>query len=571
MELNTTTEMTNSPNADIHGGLKGRECKFVTHVMGNEQYGIPDMHYVKEVWHYNDGTMIRNLRPIRNYKRSFWVTKENYRNHKQKKETEEIGKLNVYTATQTELPKVIASRLGDQYRGCNQMRILTNSPYLYGTDVKASDEIMYKYVKKNQNITSPNIVCALDIETNTLTDEIILISVCLEDRIYTTILESFLPFTKGVEDKLEKLARASFPDEELAKNVQLVYDVCKTEKEVIERAFLTVHKWQPDFLAIWNIAFDIPTIETRYLALGGTMADLISDPRIKPEYRFYKYNRGAFQKVTASGKVKPIAPHEQWITVQAPASFFLIDAMQAYNFVRSGQKQNPGGYSLNAIIEANLGEKFKKLHFDDPNTRNLAGLDWHQYMVDKKPLEYVIYNQWDTMAMILLDNEIQDLKIKIRTLSGIADFGIFNSGPKKIVTNMFYFNIERGQVMGCKPPVIEEDEDLPGLDSWIVMLDIDQIHPAEVCYLDVSDSTMADEMVKRFVFDADCVSSYPSDTLAANVSKDTTAREILSVEGITEEVMRLSNINLMFGKVNQVTYMSNMCNYPTLEELEKNI
>ena len=77
MELNTTTEMTNSPNADIHGGLKGRECKFVTHVMGNEQYGIPDMHYVKEVWHYNDGTMIRNLRPIRNYKRSFWVTKEN--------------------------------------------------------------------------------------------------------------------------------------------------------------------------------------------------------------------------------------------------------------------------------------------------------------------------------------------------------------------------------------------------------------------------------------------------------------------------------------------------------------
>nr|DAX15711.1 MAG TPA: DNA POLYMERASE [Caudoviricetes sp.] len=103
------------------------------------------------------------------------------------------------------------------------------------------------------------------------------------------------------------------------------------------------------------------------------------------------------------------------------------------------------------------------------------------------------------------------------------------------------------------------------------MLDIDQIHPAGVCYLDVSDNTMADEMVKRFVFDADCVSSYPSDTLAANVSKDTTAREILSVEGITEEVMRLSNINLMFGKVNQVTYMSNMCNYPTLEELEKNI
>ena len=69
--------------------------------------------------------------------------------------------------------------------------------------------------------------------------------------------------------------------------------------------------------------------------------------------------------------------------------------------------------------------------------------------------------------MILLDNEIQDLKIKIRALSGMADFAIFNSGPKKIVTNMFYFDLEHGQVMGCKQPTIEEDEDLLGLDNWI--------------------------------------------------------------------------------------------------------
>jgi len=103
------------------------------------------------------------------------------------------------------------------------------------------------------------------------------------------------------------------------------------------------------------------------------------------------------------------------------------------------------------------------------------------------------------------------------------------------------------------------------------MLVIDQIHPATMTYLDTASEAAADEMIKRYVFDADAVSAYPSSIFAANVSKDTTAREILSVEGVTEEVMRLSNINFMFGKVNQVTYMSNMCNYPTLEELEKNI
>lgn len=35
------------------------------------------------------------------------------------------------------------------------------------------------------------------------------------------------------------------------------------------------------------------------------------------------------------------------------------------------------------------------------------------------------------------------------------------------------------------------------------MLDIDQIHPAETCYLDIADKVLADEMIKRYVFDAD--------------------------------------------------------------------
>ena len=103
------------------------------------------------------------------------------------------------------------------------------------------------------------------------------------------------------------------------------------------------------------------------------------------------------------------------------------------------------------------------------------------------------------------------------------------------------------------------------------MLDIDQIHPSTVNYLDVLDGPVSDEMIKRYVFDADAVSAYPSSIFAANVSKDTTAREILSVEGTSEETMRLSNINFMFGKVNQVDYVSTMFQAPTLEELKESI
>lgn len=67
--------------------------------------------------------------------------------------------------------------------------------------------------------------------------------------------------------------------------------------------------------------------------------------------------------------------------------------------------------------------------------------------------------------------------------------------------------------------------------------------------------------------DLDAVSSYPSDTLAANVSKDTTSRELIFIEGFKKEDFLKQNINLFFGKVNAVEYCNEMLNFPYLEDL----
>jgi len=65
------------------------------------------------------------------------------------------------------------------------------------------------------------------------------------------------------------------------------------------------------------------------------------------------------------------------------------------------------------------------------------------------------------------------------------------------------------------------------------------------------------------------VSAYPSCNLAANVSRDTSVRELLDVEGLDfESVVKLENINLLINKTNSVQYMSKMCNFPTLEQLD---
>ena len=63
------------------------------------------------------------------------------------------------------------------------------------------------------------------------------------------------------------------------------------------------------------------------------------------------------------------------------------------------------------------------------------------------------------------------------------------------------------------------------------------------------------------------VSSYPSDTIAANVSKDTTRKELLSIDGMELEDYRLKNINIFFGNVNSIDYCTSMFNFPTIEEI----
>ena len=57
--------------------------------------------------------------------------------------------------------------------------------------------------------------------------------------------------------------------------------------------------------------------------------------------------------------------------------------------------------------------------------------------------------------------------------------------------------------MGTKDPMVEEDGNIQSLSDWIVMLDIDQIYPAELNYIEGNESHNIDQMIKEFVFDSD--------------------------------------------------------------------
>ncbi len=67
------------------------------------------------------------------------------------------------------------------------------------------------------------------------------------------------------------------------------------------------------------------------------------------------------------------------------------------------------------------------------------------------------------------------------------------------------------------------------------------------------------------------VSGYPSDGTAANVSKESTSKELLEVENVPQSVFMLQNINLFFGRVNSVEYCNKMHNFPTAYKLLEDV
>jgi hypothetical protein len=67
---------------------------------------------------------------------------------------------------------------------------------------------------------------------------------------------------------------------------------------------------------------------------------------------------------------------------------------------------------------------------------------------------------------------------------------------------------------------------------------------------------------RAFVYDSDSSAAYPSATSVCNVSKATTHREIIDINGVDESVFRMQNLNMVLGSTNSLEYCTNMFKMP---------
>lgn len=462
--------------------VMGYECKHAVYTRAQDG-SDDDLVVVKEWVHQTDGTQTPQLRFYENYERPFWVTHEQNQNHTSKKEWESVKKLKRFKTRQSRLIQSIGRALGrPNIKG--SLKNIARNPYLYGTDITTPTLIKeLNYRRKHPKCMSPNRVAVFDIETDVLngTELPIMMSLTFKDRAYIAIVKDFVGGLMYVEDRVKSAFTKYLGEYEEKRNIKLEVQLVDTAGQAIIETFKRAHEWKPDFVSIWNIDFDIPRCVMALEKEGIDPAMVFSDPKVPDRYKFFRYKKGNTQKKTASGAIVPIHSAEQWHVAECPASFFLIDSMCVYKRIRLA-KQNKPSYSLDAILGSELS--LAKLRFKEAD--QYKGLAWHEFMQAQYKIEYAVYCLFDCIAVELLDEKTKDLCQVISTQSKASEYTIYNSQPKRLVDDLFFFCMDRGKVpAACSDEMVDElDEFVVGMNDWIVTLPSHLTAPNGLCVLE---------------------------------------------------------------------------------------
>jgi hypothetical protein len=315
-------------------------------------------------------------------------------------------------------------------------------------------------------------------------------------------------------------------------------------------------------MAIWNMNFDIPKMMKELEKGGYDLGEEFADPQVPPFFRKFNYREGASQKVTQSGKTMPINNFDQWHTVVVPASFQVIDAMCLYRKLRFA-KGMENGYSLDAVLDRNLG--IRKLKFKE--AEHVTKGQWHAFMQKEYPVEYCIYNCFDTISMQELDEKTGDISRQLGLHAGHSEFSVFPSQPRRTWDDMHFECEAVGRVAATTSDKmrVDFDEITADLRGWIVTLPSHQVKDTGLkMLLEIPDYST---MVWGHVADLDITGTYPTTEGLMNISKETTSCEIIKIEGVDDRTQRSIGINLTGGHVNAVEICTRVFKAPTFDVL----
>jgi hypothetical protein len=581
---------------ELPEGVAGYECKHAFYSAASDYQGKAagdDIVLVKRNVHYKDGSVKPEVTFIENYERDFYVVNEAHRTYDEKKAWEDEFKCKRFKCRQTKLTDTVIRALGRTPSGWVQKGMLFRNPYVYGADITTTAIIKKAYMERFPDHNTESTMAVMDIETDVVTgdgSEIISASFTFRDEIYLAYTEKFIGNITDISRKLQE--KYSYYIGGLADDLQLLLDggtlskqrtqvikraqqtlrerstvtintkLVKTPAQVTQYVFEAAHKCKPDFISFWNINFDLPKMVASLENAGVDPKHVFCDPAVPEKYKRFNYRAGQAIKQKAGGKSSSKHFTELWHVVDAPASFYMIDAMCVFKQVRVTEGMR-NSYSLDNILkdELNLG----KLKFNESD--GMQGLELHVFMQTNFKLDYLIYNIFDCMSIEILDNKTKDMALTVPTLCQHSDYARFPSTPRRLCDDMHFYLKSQKKVISTTSDDMKEklDTHVVGSDNWIVTLPSHLVEDNGLQLL--KEAPHVRSMLRAHVADLDVEGSYPNTGSFMNISMETTAREVVQVGNINEYDKRMAGLNLTAASTNAVECSNTFFKFPTMDSL----
>lgn len=541
-----------------------REFVFATYTKSTSS-DTDDLLTVKEYLHYPDGRVEPNLRFIENYDRSFYITKQEFRDHESKKEFEEMFKLEEYKCTQATMINK-AKRVLKDYKS-RRLAEVNNSPYIYGTDITTPVLLHYEYNKKWPELNTSSTLTVLDTETSVLDDDehIICGSITHRDKAYLVVLSSFINNfdLSTVKDLIQEKFTQYVGDIQKKRNIKLEIDIVDSPGQIVVNLYKKQHQWQTDFLGFWNMSFDMNKMIIALNRENIPKELVFSDPRVPNEYKYFHWKEDQLIKMKAGGKTLSKHVADLWHAVTTPSSFYHVDLMCTYKRLRVGKKQK-NSYSLDSILsEEKIG--VQKLKFEA--AEGLSGLDWHTCMQTEHQIEYLVYNIFDCISVELLDEKTKDISRGLRANADISEIHKLNSNPKRLSDALYFTLYEKGRIIGSVSEEMREELDdlTPSLNGWVIALAAEL--QEETGKKLIKEYPNQNTNIITHAFDIDIQSAYPTFGSILNISKGSSRYEVYKIDGLSEQETREVGINLSGIKVNAMDLAQKLYSFPSNDQL----
>lgn len=538
--------------------VKGYECVFSTYT-SNKMIGS-DALVIKENIHLKDGRVIPNVRVRVNEKWPFYITRKGFQNHKDHKEYEKFERVEKRMSTRIDLVKNVGNAL-HRSSPRNSIKDLADSPYLYGVDISPGALMKSKYMKAFPDCQTMSYrVAGLDIETDVVdgTEAIIMVNITERNRSYTAVTKQFVKNRPNFIENTYAEAKRLIPND--IKDMDWVIEIVDTPAQAVVKTIEKAHEWKPDFISIWNMSFDIPYMEKALLAEGYDPADVFSDPKVPPEFRYFRWKQGPAIKKTHDGKTSSIHIADRWHVVTATASFYFLDAMCLRKRIRPADGNEPS-YKLNAILKTEGLET--KLSIEELKDIEDDGDVWHYEMQKNYPEIYTVYNFIDDKRLVDYDDKTGDISRAFPALAGVSDYSRFHQNPRRIADDLHFFYGERGMIVGSTSAIIDKDplnKMVHSLVDWIVTLPSYMIQNGLQVF---DDAPNLRTMFFQYLSDLDIASTYPTVERICNLSKETTKFEVSALRGFSNQQLRTFTLDLTGGKSNALDLCIRYLGYPT--------